>query len=70
MAQKQWIARAGRGLLAVLTLLLRGFGALCSAFGSFILIAWANEDTSPETSGKEPREVDGDEAKSYGWNNW
>ena len=70
MAQKRLIVRAGRGLIDVLARLRRSVGALLSVFASFILLAWANEETSPQSSREEPREVDGDEAKSYGWNNW
>jgi hypothetical protein len=44
MAQNTLIARAGRGLLDVLTLLMRGVGALCAAIGSFVLFAWQNSE--------------------------
>ncbi len=48
MAKKRLIARAGRGLLNVLALLLRGVGVLLVAIGSFILFAWKNsEEDSP-----------------------
>ena len=70
MAQNTLIARAGRGLLDVLTLLMRGMGALLSVFGSFVLFAWGNEEGATDTSEKEPREVDGEEAKSYGWDSY
>lgn len=46
MAQQGLIARAGKGLLDFFVLLLRGIGALCAAFGSFILFAWKNSDES------------------------
>ena len=53
MAQNTLIARAGRGLLDVLTLLMRGVGALLSVFGSFVLFAWRNEEGATDTSEKE-----------------
>jgi len=47
MTQKRWIARAGQGLLDVLKLLLRGVGALCVAFASFVLFAWKHSESDP-----------------------
>ncbi|PLW67765.1 hypothetical protein [Pseudohalioglobus lutimaris] len=37
MVQNTLIARAGRGLLDLVALLLRGAGALCAAFGSLLI---------------------------------
>jgi hypothetical protein len=51
MAQKALIARAGRGLLDLLTLLLRGVGAVCAAFGSFVLFVWSNEGEASDSGG-------------------
>tara|TARA_R110001592_G_scaffold254129_3_gene517475 strand:- start:20720 stop:20935 length:216 start_codon:yes stop_codon:yes gene_type:complete len=71
MAQKQLIARAGRGLLNVLKLVLRGLGALCGTVGAILFSAMAADVSSDnQQPSYEPREVDGDEAKSFGWNNW
>ena len=59
MAQKKLIARAGRGLIYVLALLLRGAGALCAAIGSFILFAWkhSNDGAQSEEFGAEHNRV-------------
>ena len=70
MAQKQWIARAGQGLLNVLALLMRGIGAMFAVFSSFVLFAWGNEEPAKDNSKTEPKEVDGEEAKSYGWDSY
>lgn len=73
MAQKQLIARAGRGLLDVLKLLLRGAGALCAALGALLLFAFRNESSQAEDeSSSEPSEriVGQDEAEHYGWDSW
>ena len=70
MVQNTLIARTGRGLLDVLTLLTRGAGAVLSVFGSFVLFAWGTEEGATDTSEKEPREVNGEEAKSYGWDSY
>lgn len=70
MAQKGLITRAGKGLLDVLMLLLRGVGALVSAFASFVLLAWANEDRSTDSDSHRSPEIDDDTAKSYGWKSW
>lgn len=72
MAQKGLIARAGKGLLDVLMLLLRGIGALCAAFGSVLLVAMAADSPSNEEDSSDDavRDIDGDEAKAYGWKSW
>lgn len=70
MAQKSLIARAGKGLLGFFALLLRGIGAVCAACASIVLFAWANEDPTADSTTQQPREVDDDEAKSYGWKTW
>jgi len=75
MAQKQWITRAGRGLLDVLTLLLRSAGALCAAISSVVLFLFANEggqdgDESTPDSQAGDRIVGQDEAEHYGWDSW
>ena len=75
MAQKALIARAGRGLLDVLTLLTRGVGAVCAAIGSAILFIYANEgsqsaDEPAADSKTDDRIVGQDEAEQYGWDSW
>ena len=83
MTQKRWIARAGRGLLDVLKLLLRGAGVLCAAFGSLMLTLMSHynpDDDSPKSYMDEydpmkpledpGREVSYDEAEEYGWKSW
>ena len=50
MAQKALIARAAKGLLDILALLMRGVGALCAAFGSLVLFVWRNEGDSSDSS--------------------
>lgn len=78
MAQKTLIARAGRGLLDVLALLLRGAGALCAAFGSALAFLFANSEADPDDS--EPgygyddngRVLSNEEreARNSGWSSW
>ena len=75
MAQKQWIARAGLGLLDILTLLLRGVGALFAVIGSAIVFVFDNEgaqasDESTPDSEAGDRIVGQDEAEHYGWDSW
>jgi len=52
MAQQSLIARAGQGLLEVFMLLLRGIGALCAAFGAFVLFAWKHADYNDSHTGE------------------
>ena len=52
MTQKALIARAGRGLLDLVALLLRGVGLMFAAIGSLVLFAWKNsEEASREEDG-------------------
>jgi len=60
MAQKGLIARAGKGLLDILMLLLRGIGTLCAAFGSALLYVIANTNTNPDESDSAYGFADGD----------
>lgn len=78
MARKALIARAGRGLLDLLTLLLRGVGALCAAAGSALVFLFANSET--DTGDSDPSYGYGDngrvisneerEARNSGWSSW
>ena len=72
MAQQGLIARAGEGLLDFFVLLLRGAGGLCAAIGSILLVAMSADVSSNEDQfvDDENREIDGDEAKAYGWKSW
>lgn len=70
MAQKELIARAGKGLLDFLALVLRGVGALCAASGALILIAFKSEDSSAGANGVDEDVVGQDEADHYGWDSW
>ncbi|MFT6957715.1 MAG: hypothetical protein ACJAYC_002729 [Halieaceae bacterium] len=75
MTQKRWIARAGRGLLDVLKLLLRGAGVLCATFGSILLFIFQNEGPKTEESTSDAATssdhiVGQDEAEHYGWDSW
>ena len=77
MAQKGLIARAGKGLLDVLMLLLRGIGALCAAFGSLFVAAAAhykpdgtsNIEREAMPDGLTPLERE-EEAQISGWKSW
>tara|TARA_R110002110_G_scaffold415854_1_gene658306 strand:- start:39956 stop:40186 length:231 start_codon:yes stop_codon:yes gene_type:complete len=76
MAQNTLIARAGRGLLDVLTLLMRGVGALCAAFGSLLLVLFSADRSGEDPSSEDALE-DGlsiiereDEATVSGWKSW
>jgi hypothetical protein len=83
MAQKQWIARAGQGLLDVTALLLRGACALSAAFGSLFLAAAAHyepEEDQPQgymgeydplnPLGSSGRKISHDQAEEYGYDTW
>lgn len=77
MAQKQLIARAGQGLLDVLTLLLRGTGALCAAIGSLFIWVLSNENPRAGDSVDRHDFYDGnslidkeEEARVSGWKTW
>ena len=77
MAQKALIARAAKGLLDVLALLLRGVGALCAAFGSLFLWVLSNEGSPNSSSSDEHDFYDGnsliekeEEARVNGWKTW
>lgn len=78
MAQNTLIARAGRGLLDVLTLLISGVGALCAALGSALLFLFKNSEAESEDSDSGYGFVDSDrivsneerEARNSGWSSW
>jgi len=78
MAQNTLIARAGRGLLDVLTLLMRGVGALCAAIGSALLFLFQNSEAESGDSDSGYGFIDNDrivsneerEAKNSGWSSW
>ena len=77
MAQKTLIARAGRGLLDILTLLMRGVGAVCTAFGSLFIWVLSNEGAQTGNSADEHEFYDGnsliekeEEARVNGWKTW
>lgn len=68
MALKKLITQARMGLFDLFKLVLRGVIALCSAYASILMAA--DISTPDDGSNDEPTEVDGDEAKSFGWNSW
>ena len=77
MTQKRWIARAGRGLLDVLKLLLRGVGALCAAMGSLFFTAMSYYEPEDSTSEDGDAMPDGlsliereEVARVEGWKSW
>ena len=83
MTQQRWIARAGRGLLIIFNLVLRGVGKLCSAFGSLFLAAASQHnsaDDAPDSYmgeydpvkplGSTGRRVSHSQAEEYGYDNW
>ena len=76
MTQKQGIARAGRCLLAIVKVLLRGAGALFAALGSILLIAFSSDQSGADHTSDDVLE-DGlsmiereDEATVSGWKSW
>lgn len=83
MAQKGLIARAGKGLLDVLMLLLRGIGALCAAFGTLFVAAASHYEPESESDesfmgeydpmrplGSDGRKISHDQADEYGYDSW
>jgi len=77
MAQNTLIARAGQGLLDVVTLLVRGVGALCAAIGSLFIWVLSNEGTQHGSSVDEHDFYEGnsliekeEEARLNGWKSW
>jgi hypothetical protein len=78
MAQKALIARAAKGLLDILALLMRGVGALCAAFGSVLVFLVANAETDADDSdtgygyGDNGRTISNEEreARNSGWSSW
>ena len=77
MAQAGLIARAGKGLLDIFALLLRGMGALCAAFGSLFLAAASCYNSDHDSSRDQEAMPDGltdlereDEARIEGWKSW
>ena len=77
MAQQSLIARAGKGLLDLFVLLLRGIGSLCSALGSFLIWAFAQDSSTSDSLVDEHDFYDGqsliekeEEARIQGWKSW
>ena len=77
MAQRALIARAGRGLLDGVALLLRGAGALFAAFATLFLTLLSYHDTEDGAEDNDEALPDGMSplerehiARSEGWNSW
>lgn len=77
MTQQGLIARAGKGLLGLCVLLLRGVGALCAAFGSLLIWAFSQDSSTGDNLVDEHDFYDGqslvekeEEARIQGWKSW